>query len=211
YAIVCLLPLLVCSQMFRSKPESVWKSCSFGALRQEQPLQSDDVWSTLRTSNELLLNKLAKSPNVYLLLHSAKDRGEQMQKLIHDIAFETSKCFNGKRPIEMSLLDFKTQDGDDYGYPIEQYKSKLKQGNVFLIVNLNDATARALHTICETYSPIAPDVVIFLTLYTDLPTAGGIPTQVAVNTLSKLWSKIPDNERGALITRVTDQVLLLRG
>lgn len=38
----------------------------------------------------------------------------------------------------MKLEDFETKDGDDYGYPIEQYKKKLKEGNVFLIVNLND-------------------------------------------------------------------------
>lgn len=40
----------------------------------------------------------------------------------------------------MSLQDFKTQNGDDYGYPIEQYKNKLKDGNVFLIADLNDAS-----------------------------------------------------------------------
>lgn len=40
----------------------------------------------------------------------------------------------------MSLKDFQTQNGDDYGYPIEQYKKKLREGNVFLIVNLNDVS-----------------------------------------------------------------------
>jgi len=40
----------------------------------------------------------------------------------------------------MSLKDFETQNGDDYGYPIEQYKNKLKDGNVFIIEKLNDAS-----------------------------------------------------------------------
>ncbi|KAH8274540.1 hypothetical protein KR044_008608, partial [Drosophila immigrans] len=213
YAFILILPLFVGAQRFMTKPPPAWKSCSFDPLRQQRPLQSPEVWKALRTNIELLLNKLATSPNIYLLLHSEEERGEPMQKLIHDIAFQTSKCFDGQRPIEMGLQDFEPQDGDDYGYPIEQYKNKLKQGNVFLIVNLNEIplkTVRALHTICETYSPIEPDVVIFLTLHTDLPTAGGTPTEVAINTLNKIWHEIPDNELGALRTRVTDQVLLLR-
>ncbi|XP_051860325.1 uncharacterized protein LOC117569472 isoform X2 [Drosophila albomicans] len=216
YAIISVLPLLACWQIFikETPPAPVWKSCNFDALRKQQPLQSPEVWSALKTTNELLLNKLAESPNVFLLLHSDEDRGEKLQKLIGDIALETSKCFDGQQPIEMDLQDFETQDDDDYGYPIEQYKNKLQEGNVFLIVNLNDIplnAARALHTICDTYSPIAPDVVIFLTLHTDLPIAGGVPSHLAVKTLNKLWDRIPDNELGALITRVTDQVLLLQG
>lgn len=42
----------------------------------------------------------------------------------------------------MRLEDFEAKDGDDYGYPIEQYKKKLKEGNVFLIVNLNDVSTK---------------------------------------------------------------------
>lgn len=40
----------------------------------------------------------------------------------------------------MSLKDFETQTGDDYGFPIEQYKKKIRDGNVFLIVDLNDVS-----------------------------------------------------------------------
>lgn len=132
----------------------------------------------------------------------------------------------------MKLEDFEQKNGDDYGYPIEQYKKKLKEGNVFLIVNLNDVStklylvpnyhlifpiykippnaARALHTICDTYSPIAPDVVIFLSLRTHLSTSNGTPAEIAYQTLRELWQKVPDNELDALITRVIDQVLLLQ-
>lgn len=49
---------------------------------------------------------------------------------------------DGQRPIEMRLEDFEEKDGDDYGFPIEQYKKKLKEGNVFLIVNLNDVSTK---------------------------------------------------------------------
>ncbi|XP_064545261.1 uncharacterized protein TORIP [Drosophila montana] len=211
YAIIIILPLFACSRLLKSEPQV--KRCAFEDLRQRPPLQSEDVWKALSINIELLLNKKIKSPNVYLFLHSNQSSEIPIQKLINDIAVETSKCFDGQRPIEMSLKDFETQNGDDYGYPIEQYKKKLREGNVFLIVNLNDIppnSARALHTICDTYSPIAPDVVIFMTLRTHIKTAVGSPAQIAYKTLQELWKQVPDNELDALITRVIDQVLLLQ-
>ncbi|EDW70843.1 uncharacterized protein TORIP [Drosophila virilis] len=211
YAIIIILPLFACSRLLKSEPQV--KRCAFEELRQRPPLQSEDVWKALSINIELLLNKKIKSPNVYLFLHSNQSSEYPIQKLINDIARETSKCFDGQRPIEMSLKDFETQNGDDYGYPIEQYKKKLREGNVFLIVNLNDIppnSARALHTICDTYSPIAPDVVIFMTLRTHLANTVGSPAQMAYKTLQELWKQVPDNELDALITRVIDQVLLLQ-
>ncbi|KAL7732338.1 hypothetical protein ACLKA6_004324 [Drosophila palustris] len=209
YAILIILPVLL--GLFTMKPKL--KTCDFKELRQHLPLQSAEVWNTLKINIELLMNKRIKSPNIYLFLHTSENSGGKLQNLIQNIALETSKCFDGRRPIEMSLQDFKTQNGDDYGYPIEQYKNKLKEGNVFLIVNLNDIppnAARALHTICETHSPINPDVVIFLTLRTHLSTAGRNPATLADLTLRELWKDVPDHELGALITRVIDQVLLLQ-
>ncbi|EDV97519.1 uncharacterized protein LOC6558417 [Drosophila grimshawi] len=212
YAILIILPLIACTRLLKQEPQM--KRCEFEKLRQREPLQSSDVWKTLTINIELLLNKKTKSPNVYLLLHSNKSSEHRIQGLVQDIALETSKCFDGQRPIEMGLQDFETKHGDDYGYPIEQYKKKIKEGNVFLIVNLNDIppkAARALHTICDTYSPIAPDVVIFLTLRTHHEIAGATPTQLAYQMLHELWQQIPDNELDPLITRVIDQVVLLQG
>lgn len=43
-------------------------------------------------------------------------------------------------PIEMQGDDFISTPGveDDYGYAIEKYKAKIKEGNVILIANLNE-------------------------------------------------------------------------
>jgi len=121
----------------------------------------------------------------------------------------------------------------DYGLAIERFKANVKEGKVFLIVNLNDVSsisyiilrypkelpnlqiapsgARALHTICDTYSPIVEDAVIFLTLRTFNTTAVSNSVQLATDTLYDLWAKeLGDNELDPLITRVTDQVLHLR-
>lgn len=123
---------------------------------------------------------------------------------------------------------------DNYGLAIERFKAKVKDGKVFLIVNLNEVRneshvslnsfvfntfcdpqiapngARALHTICDTYSPLVEDAVIFLTLRTFNTTAVRNSVELATDTLYDLWSKeLGDNELDPLITRVTDQVLLL--
>ena len=45
------------------------------------------------------------------------------------------------QPIELKKDDFigTTEEGKkDYGHVIEKFKSKLKESNVFLIVNLNE-------------------------------------------------------------------------
>ncbi|EDW19231.2 uncharacterized protein LOC6583076 [Drosophila mojavensis] len=211
YSIIIILPLIAYSQYYKSEPQV--KTCTFEKLKQRAPSQSTDVWKALRCNIEDMLNKKSKSPNVYLFLYTNESNESEMQKLVNDIALETSKCFNEKPLVKMSLKDFETQTGDDYGFPIEQYKKKIRDGNVFLIVDLNDIppnAARALHTICDTYSPIAPDVVIFLTLRTHLTTNAGTPVQLAHHTLHELWKELPNNELDALITRVTDQVLLLQ-
>ncbi|ALC44176.1 CG14103 [Drosophila busckii] len=208
-AIVVILSAMVCLYLL---PQHKQKQCTFNKLREQQPVQSSDVWKALTINIENLLNKRTKSPNIYLFLYSSKADEQPLKQLIQAIALETSKCFDGQQPIEMTVKDFETNSGDDYGYPIEQYKKKLREGNVFLIGSLNDIppnAARALHTICDTHSPIAVDVVIFLTLRTTHTITDGSPSNLAYQTLRELWKDVPDNELDALITRVIDQVLLL--
>lgn len=89
YAFLFILPLLL--GIFTMKPKL--KTCDFKELRQQLPLQSAEVWNTLKINIELLMNKRIKSPNIYLFLHTSENSGGKLQKLIQDIALETSKCF----------------------------------------------------------------------------------------------------------------------
>lgn len=91
YAFLLILPALAYSNIFMLK--SGPKTCKFEKLRNLSPLQSSEIWDALTINIELLLNGKSKSPNIYLLLHSNKNNGKKMQKLIKDIALETSKCF----------------------------------------------------------------------------------------------------------------------
>lgn len=45
---------------------------------------------------------------------------------------------SGKRLLKMENDDFVPDNGsDDYGYAIEKYKNKIKEGDVFFIADLN--------------------------------------------------------------------------
>ncbi|KAH8239790.1 hypothetical protein KR032_007968 [Drosophila birchii] len=186
-----------------------FKTCSFTSLRNVQPKQPDKVWLALQKGIEGLINKKDAHPSVFLFLH----QNPKLQKLIDAIASEASECYGGpSQLIHMSKEDF-GPGLDNYGLAIERFKAKVKDGKVFLIVNLNEIApngARALHTICDTYSPIVEDAVIFLTLRTFNTTAARNSVALATDTLYDLWSKeLSDNELDPLITRVTDQVLHL--
>lgn len=91
-AILLILPAVAYSiNSFVQK--SGTKTCNFDQLVQSVPSQSSEVWKALTINIEKLLNKMSKSPNIYLLMHSNESNNEQIQKLIKDIALETSKCF----------------------------------------------------------------------------------------------------------------------
>ncbi|XP_016971134.1 uncharacterized protein LOC108038801 [Drosophila rhopaloa] len=187
------------------------KQCAFKSLRGNKPQQPEQVWKALQMGIEGLINKRDKHPSVFLFLH----QDPKLQKLIDAIAAEASVCFGGpSQLIHMNKEDFGS-NMNDYGLAIERFKAKVKDGKVFLIVNLNEIApsgARALHTICDTYSPIVEDTVIFLTLRTFNTTAAPNSVQLATDTLYDLWGKeLGDNELDPLITRVTDQVLHLSG
>lgn len=91
-AILLILPAVAYSiNSFVQK--SGTKTCKFDQLVHSMPSQSSEVWKALTINIEKLLNKMSKSPNIYLLMHSNESNNEQIQKLIKDIALETSKCF----------------------------------------------------------------------------------------------------------------------
>lgn len=101
---------------------------------------------------------------------------------------------------------------DDYGVAIDKYKSLISEGHVLLIAKLNDIpppAARALHAICDAHNPIVNKVVIFLIL--EVSTLEGKPILIAENTLLNMWKrKIKDPELFPLITRITDQVVVVK-
>lgn len=113
----------------------------------------------------------------------------------------------------MSAEEFSSDAAiDDYGTAIEKYRTLVTEGDVILLSKLNEippTVARALHAICDVHNPIVKKVVIFLTL--EVVSLEGKPIEIAENSLVNLWKKkIKDSELWPLITRVTDQVVVLK-
>ncbi|XP_073840359.1 torsin interacting protein [Musca autumnalis] len=191
----------------------VIRYCSYDKLQESYPEQNNKTWRILSVGIESILNKRTELPAVYLLAHHG---GPRIDKLVKDIAVHTSKCFDDKKqPIEMVHEDFTSAETkEDYGRAIEKFKKKIQNGNVILIANLNEIppeAARAFHTICDTHSPIAKDVVIFLTLIIPENKETGHVEMIIEDTLIELWgSTLQRNELDPLITRVTDQVIALK-
>ncbi|XP_017140752.1 uncharacterized protein LOC108154847 [Drosophila miranda] len=207
---VIVLIVSIFLSMFAWQFYTAEKSCAFEKLRGIKPIQSERVWRALQKGIEGLINKRDPRPSVFLFLHEDKS----LMTLIENITIEASGCFG--RPgklMHMNIDDF-APPTKDYGFGIAQFQKKLKDGKVFRIVSLNEIppnSARALHTICDTYSPIAADAVIFLTLQTFNTTDSGNSVELAWETLFELWgTHLADYELNALITRVTDQVLHLK-
>ena len=92
---------------------------------------------TLSVGIEGILNQRSHAPAVYLFTHHG---GEKVPKIIKDIVLHSSSCFQKNlKPIQMDSEDFQSKHAiDDYGYTIDKYTSKVKEGSVILILNLNE-------------------------------------------------------------------------
>lgn len=184
--------------------------CSFNDLNNKYPGQPT-LWKCLESGIDDVLNKRIDKPSVTLLVHKGSKRANE---LIRDIANTASNCIDSSmEPVVFRNSDFTSDDAaNDYGVIIDKYKKTAKEGNVVMIADLNEIpaeAARALHAICDRDSPIFRKVVILLSLTAEYN--GGRPIDIAVNALNNLWEgKIMANELGPLLTRVTDEVVLLQ-
>ncbi|XP_055373505.1 uncharacterized protein LOC129606903 [Condylostylus longicornis] len=194
---------------YATKPRLV---CNFNRLIKRYPSEDKSLWVALKYGIEDILNlENPEGPSVYLFMRDNSSTAVNTN-FVEDIAYLTASCFDKElEPITFTKDDF---DSDDYGIAIAKYKKDIHDGGVLVVtVNLNEvpgAAARALHTICDKFSPIVRKVVIFLSLIID-PKSEGLPLQIAEDTLRTLWrSSLTRNELDPLIVRVSDSVFRLK-
>uniref|UniRef100_A0A1B0B6W5 Torsin n=1 Tax=Glossina palpalis gambiensis TaxID=67801 RepID=A0A1B0B6W5_9MUSC len=187
------------------------KNCSYQELKMQYTGLNPNVWDSLESGIENILNKVSSKSANYLFIY---DNGD-VQSIVKEMATHAAKCFdNSQQLVEMGKEDFNSKEAiTDYGKIIERFKAKIKSSNVVLIVNLNEVpgeTAEALHFICDTENPLREDLVVFLTLR--MPTIRNENAQNKVEKeLVKMWSpKLTTNILDALITRVADSVINLQ-
>ncbi|XP_055845057.1 uncharacterized protein LOC129911325 [Episyrphus balteatus] len=190
--------------------QSPKKVCSFKELQNKYPKEGEYLWHNMKVVNEHILNNRCDKPAVFLFVHHDK---QIALKIIKDIAQTSSRCFDSSQIIQN--IDFSSKEAiEDYGHVIATYKDTIKEGNVILIANINEIpgeAAKALHAICDTVTPLVKKVIILLSLTAERRNSNEKIIDTAENALRKLWQdKIKPNELDPIITRVTDQVLLLQ-
>lgn len=142
----------------------------------------------------------------------------------------TAKCLNSKnKPLLLTAKDFSSDEmQNDYGVAIETYKIPLKESGIlavsdidkvilifennfliftYLLFKIPSSVAEAFHSFCDTITPLVDRSVIYLTHPIINTTDFG--NYVDTN-LRSVWREIEKNKLEALITRVTDQILLFK-
>lgn len=185
-------------------------ACSFEELQKKYPKEGNYLWTHLESGTENILNKQSDKPAVYLFVHENR---KTVGKLMKDIANISSRCFGSSAIIEN--IGFSSKEAiQDYGHIIDKYRSTIREGNVILIANVNEipgTAAKALHAVCDTEQPMVKRVIILLSLSVQRRNGNEKIIDVAENTLRQLWgSSMKPYELDPLITRVTDQVLLVQ-
>ena len=179
--------------------------------------QEKILWQSLTTGVESVLNKKPPTPSIFLLAYNDHRTSEV---LMRNIINATAECMKSSNPI---LLDGRTFVSkkmlEDYGEIIETYREQLERNGIMYVSDLNKTpaqAAQAFHSICDTVTPLVQRAVIYFTVQVDQSDLNLPPVQLlklVENKLSDEWRReatVSENTLKALITRVTDQVLLLR-
>lgn len=174
------------------------------------------LWKSLRIGIENVLNENPAKPSVFLLAYTDV---ETTKNLMAKIINATANCMKSTRPIQLNGATFATAEMiNDYGEIIAKYRDQLQQEKIMYVsdVNKTPATAaQAFHVFCDTVEPLVEKAVIFLTVYLEPGSyeqneAGVLRKVEQVLETDWLDDSVSENTLKPLISRVTDQVFLLR-
>lgn len=194
---------------------STRQNCSFEALEKDFPHQDAFLWKALRSGIEHVLNDHPVRPAVFFIAHhnDAKSAHQIVQKVVD----RTEVCMqNNDDPLKLNSSDFDNAEMNaDYGVAIDKYHERLQKSGILLVTDANKIAAnvaQAFHTICDTHSPFVKRSVIFLTMELDSNADGNDKStlEIVEDQLKRNWNGLHMNLLQPLITRVTDQVLLLK-
>lgn len=194
------------------------------ALSKQYSRQEPQLWKSLKTNIENVLNQTPKQPGIFLLAYNDRIT---VERIMADIINATTHCMHSRdpkraHPIQLNGGTFATAEMlKDYGVVISRYRNELESEGIMYVADLHETpaeVAQAFHTICDAYTPLVHKSIIFFTLFVEDASSSNHNGKMSPNHVhhlveSKLqnkWgAKINDDTLHALIGRVTDQVFFI--
>lgn len=179
-------------------------NCSkFMELESEFPNQDRKLFKSLKTGIEGTVNGKPPVPSVFSLFSTD---AELRERILKEVIKVTMRCINQKQdPIELHKEHLSSK-------LVQDYKDELMKRKIMIIHNVDEASPEAvtsLHSFCDTYSPLWPNSIIFLTM--TVPRApSGKPVEYISEYLNEKWKSLAENIRAPLITRILDQTFFIK-
>lgn len=207
-AIVCAIIATLYFFLVENNSEDLIHSekinCSkFMDLQLKFPNQDKKLFKSLRSGIEGTINGEPNVPSVFSLF-STDD--QLMERMMKEVIKVTMLCINQTNdPISLNNEHLSSK-------LVSDYKDELMKRNIMIINNVNEAApadVTTLHSFCDTFNPVWPKSIIFLTM--KVPQAPvGKPVEYITNYLNNRWKSIAGNIRGPLITRIIDQTFFIK-
>ncbi|KAJ6633079.1 hypothetical protein Bhyg_16615 [Pseudolycoriella hygida] len=186
--------------------------CSFDETGKMFPNQDEMLWKSLKSGVEGVLNNIPTKPSIFLF---AYEDAKTVHKITQSIVQRTIQCMDSKanavelNPGDLSYNEMKV----DYGVVIAKYKNQLSKSGIMLINDLNKVpsdVARAFHALCDVHNPLVDRSIIFLTMQFAQSNVNANPLTIVEHYLRSNWSELNSSILDPLITRVTDEVFVLK-
>lgn len=153
-------------------------------------------------------------PSIFVLLHNNTGDGPfNLAVAIGNVAMKYLES-DEEGPLILNpneMLQNKNMS-KDYGWIIEHYKPHIEKHRSVVVTDLQKFPGRmamAFHFLCDTYSPVVPKSLFLFTLHTENVYTKKVVEQ-AENVMHNIWRHDVDNDqRQALITRLTEDVISL--
>ena len=188
-------------------PEQVCRQ-AMRHLKSQHPEQEDTLIRSIASASQGLFHSKVNS---ITLLHYPSSNSS----FIQDMLASSRDCTPTRAPIELGIDDFTEEMQRDYGNVLVTYGRKLKSHRIMVVHNvhlLSENVAPAFHTICDTENPLIRPAAIYFTM--EIPEDSNVDSgnldRLAIRILEKQWSELPSHVLEPLITRITNQVLLVK-